>query len=633
MPSVCKLSTRSWIALVWLALGMLLPCPAHACDECIAQQAWVSDPAGAMALPQVMAQPEQRFSGVLAKGFGNETLWIRLHIDPARAGVGPDERLHLIVRPAYLDKIALHDPLRAGMPPLVMGDQHAIDPANASPTLTLPLVAGDRPRDLWVSLKSTSSRIAHFSVVTDDDLRAGDMRWLGRSAVFLGVLSALVLWGLVMALAERQALTGLFLCVQLAAWVYTFCGLGIARAWVGDAVPPEWIDRSVTYATQAYVCAGFVFNQLVLNELNVPRWTRRLFACLMLVFPLDLALALTGQVSLAQQINSLMTLIGAVFWVVCFHLSRPEAGKGPLGSGLAERRLIGTYFWVLLAFLLASSATLLGWQALPKLFTVYSNLMVSTISGAMMLAMAHYRSYRIEQHAQSLQVAHQAAVQRAQQEHMHREEKERLLAMLSHELKTPLAAIGMLTALREMPAHLSQQINGLVKAVGSLLDRSTQSGNIEDGRVRVRAVEFSLGDLLQQVCGESAQPCRIRLQDLPAGTTLRSDPVVLGVILRNLVENALKYSPQDSVVTILLDGAHPQGAFHVDVRNLQGVAGVPDPLQLFSKFYRSPEARFTSGSGLGLYISRGLAATLGAELSYLPDTDGIRFRLAVGWCR
>jgi len=65
----------------------------------------------------------------------------------------------------------------------------------------------------------------------------------------------------------------------------------------------------------------------------------------------------------------------------------------------------------------------------------------------------------------------------------------------------------------------------------------------------------------------------------------------------------------------------------VEVSNRAGSAGVPDPRQVFKKYYRAPGAHGKIGSGLGLHIAQGFAQKIGGELRFQPSPDQVQFAL------
>jgi K+-sensing histidine kinase KdpD len=157
-----------------------------------------------------------------------------------------------------------------------------------------------------------------------------------------------------------------------------------------------------------------------------------------------------------------------------------------------------------------------------------------------------------------------------------------------------------------------------------------QTSQVEDGAIEVHMANCEVvtlvGDLLKTTPGHG------RLELVHAeGATLgtRTDPYLLQVILRNLLDNALKYSAADAPVRIVIDSVNAANKWNITVSNRPGHAGWPDRQKVFEKYYRSPTASHRSGSGLGLYMIQGLARTLGGRLVYEPDAQWVRFRLEV----
>lgn len=619
-----------WLRRLLLWLFLLATSPlALACDACIVEQAWIEDDSGQLSLAQVRTQPEHRFEGGISKGFGSSTLWIRLRIDPRPAQVAPRETLYLTIRPAFLDEVTLHDPQQVGIAPPVIGDHFALAADDHSPFLTLRLPAGDSPRDVWLALRSTSTRTAFFQINTAAEMLRLDRAWLSLAAALLGFLVCVLLLGMVKLAIERTLLTFCFVCVQVGAVLYTASSMGLPRAWLGHHVPHTWLDTVVTYSGQFYVFAGYAFNLALFSELKKPRWMVGVLGLLKVVFPVNLTLALLGHTSLAQLSNTIMSILGIVLFALASFRTQPMASEIEVAKAPLNPRVIRLYFWVCLMIVPVSSFMFMGVYSPPALLVIYWSLLYAVFASLMMFGVVQMRSHGMRMFTQSVQTAQELAQQRAEQEREHREDRDRLLAMLNHELKTPLAAIRMLTGLREMPARIGAEIGELVKTVSELVDRSAQSSTIDDRKVRVRRADFSFAALIEHVCEQSGQGARIQLTCPKAEVLLHSDAALVEVIVKNLLENALKYSPEDSQVQVRLDLTEADGPLSLEVGNQPGLAGAPDPAQIFTKYYRSPGAHFTSGTGLGLYVARGLAEALGGNLSLVPDPVGVRFRLSL----
>mgnify|MGYP003488691202 FL=1 len=97
------------------------------------------------------------------------------------------------------------------------------------------------------------------------------------------------------------------------------------------------------------------------------------------------------------------------------------------------------------------------------------------------------------------------------------------------------------------------------------------------------------------------------------------------MMLRNLVDNAVKYAPEGSPILVQLN-ANAQG-WQLSVRSRVGAVGFPDADQIFNKYYRSPLAMRRSGLGLGLYWVRGAARQLGGDATYARDQEWVVFTL------
>lgn len=114
------------------------------------------------------------------------------------------------------------------------------------------------------------------------------------------------------------------------------------------------------------------------------------------------------------------------------------------------------------------------------------------------------------------------------------------------------------------------------------------------------------------------------------------DAVLLRVILINLLDNALKYSPPGSSVTLTVDAPALAGTAGplLTISNWPGRAGRPDPKRVFSKYYRSDGARHTTGSGQGTYLVAGLARLLGLMVECDPGRaaePATQIRFMVRW--
>jgi two-component system phosphate regulon sensor histidine kinase PhoR len=198
------------------------------------------------------------------------------------------------------------------------------------------------------------------------------------------------------------------------------------------------------------------------------------------------------------------------------------------------------------------------------------------------------------------------------------------VANASHELKTPVAAVRalaetLLTALPEDPEagrrfaeRIGREAERLDVLVRDLLDLS----RVERGTLDVEPVD--LVGLAKEVVGgygDRAEERRIKLRtELQPQVSMRGDRAQLGLLLSNLVDNALRYTPAKGTVCVRLDATESRAVLQVTDTG-EGIPAGELP-RVFERFYRVDKARAreTGGTGLGLAIVRHVAESHGGTV-------------------
>ena len=205
--------------------------------------------------------------------------------------------------------------------------------------------------------------------------------------------------------------------------------------------------------------------------------------------------------------------------------------------------------------------------------------------------------------------------------------KDAVIASVSHDLRTPLTTIKALAADLasdgdERAMTIVEEADRLNALVADLLDISRLNSGTASLKPEPNEAEDLIGALLQRIAGatngreikvsiEEGDPLLIGRFDFPQ--TLRA--------LVNLVENALKYSPENSRVDI---GVRREGAWLAfSVGDRGEVVPVEERERIFEPFYRKPGLPpDVGGSGLGLSIARALAEAQGSSLAYEAREGG-----------
>jgi PAS domain S-box-containing protein len=224
--------------------------------------------------------------------------------------------------------------------------------------------------------------------------------------------------------------------------------------------------------------------------------------------------------------------------------------------------------------------------------------------------------------------------------------KEEFIATASHDLKSPLTSIRgyaqlLLRRVRAPQLDLDQMAQALVVidaqtvAMTRLLDDLLDASRVQGRSLEPRTAPCDLGECLQTILARLNPDERARVDVALPDTPLSGEweQKRIEQVLANLVGNALKYSPESEPVRVTVERRAREIEVTVSDR---GIGIPPEELpRLFERFHRTPQALASglSGTGLGLYISRGIIAAHGGRIyaeSRGPDQGAsFRFRLPV----
>lgn len=199
--------------------------------------------------------------------------------------------------------------------------------------------------------------------------------------------------------------------------------------------------------------------------------------------------------------------------------------------------------------------------------------------------------------------------------------KSRFLAAASHDLRQPLHAVSMLNGLltraqspesvADISRHMARSLSTLQRLFSSVLDYS----RLEAGAPEPVPSWFELAPWLDRLAAEyqpiAAQKGLVLRHDCPA-VQIRSDAQILERILRNLIENAIKFTDQGNIT---LTAARTDDSLTLTVAD--SGPGIPDNLkaEIFKEYFQACAEKKEEGLGLGLAIVRHLAPLLGMGIT------------------
>jgi len=207
------------------------------------------------------------------------------------------------------------------------------------------------------------------------------------------------------------------------------------------------------------------------------------------------------------------------------------------------------------------------------------------------------------------------------------------VSIVSHELRGPLTAMkGFIRSLvrgGDMPAETRreflQTMDAQTDRLNELVEDLLAVGRIESRRLKLALTDVDLEAVTSKLAAElrTKWPDRaIAVETDPTLPTVRADPDAVHEILGNLLDNALKYSPAQSEVKIVL--GHDKDAAEVSIEDFGSGLRPEEVTHLFDKFRRlvSPETRDAGGSGLGLYIVKHMTEAHGGTV-VVTSTPGL----------
>jgi two-component system sensor histidine kinase KdpD len=227
-------------------------------------------------------------------------------------------------------------------------------------------------------------------------------------------------------------------------------------------------------------------------------------------------------------------------------------------------------------------------------------------------------------------------VTRAQAARESEEFKSTLLDGLAHEFKTPLTSIKAATTalLASSVSDATQQqelltvVDQEAERLSRLVTEATRVARIEAGEIHLNRESHPVDTLIQAVLAQMEPQCdgrRLEVSIAPNLAPVFIDADLIQLALRQIIDNALKYSPRTSAIHISSPIA--EGKVLIVIRNEGEPLSQSERLRIFDKFYRGRNVRRqVAGTGMGLPVARSILLAHGGDVQLLSsDASGTEF--------
>ena len=210
--------------------------------------------------------------------------------------------------------------------------------------------------------------------------------------------------------------------------------------------------------------------------------------------------------------------------------------------------------------------------------------------------------------------------------------KTKFLSLVSHEFKTPLSGILTSAILLEKYKLTEQQLNRdkhiktiteKVNYLNNILNDFLSLEKLETGRVNYNFKTFKISKVVNEVVYNAnmllKQGQKINYPKNIDEFVIHQDEKILELAFSNLIHNAIKYSPGESIIDIVIE----QNTLETTIAVIDSGIGIPikEQKNIFNRYFRAENATLTQGTGIGLNIAKSHIENLGGTIIFLSKEN------------
>ncbi len=548
-----------FIALVWLGLCSWQVSANQGVDLIQSQAHWI-DRSGQAVIEQVTQSSFESFEHLLAKGYSKHPIWIK--VSYKKADKPNKEDLVLRILPTYLDEVTLYQRVGQRWVSSSTGDRYPFaerDNQNTALSFNLHPQAEDV---IYLRLQTTSTSLMSLEVVTQKHFSQLEGRRDTLLGIYFGSLIILMLISTTIGWLSKQSHLRLFALFEFAELLYATAFTGYMPRFILPS-HPLLMDLLFGVFVISHIFTGILFHRSLLKSLlnhRIINWTFNFVTVLYLgLYAVYLFYDRQMALSLTLLVMMPCTLIFAYVALFIFIKKPKIPNKYAIAS--VYTALVGS-----ILFAVAPPLGLINGVEVSLYASLLNGFVFSILMFILLLSDLRYQERQLLELEKTALVSNQEiAFQRAENER-----QSKFMAMLSHELKTPLAVIKLAVDSGLKNNRYETHANKAITDLNQIIDRSVQMSRLDQGSYPIQKTELNVSDLLQSLLGVQAH--RFELV-MPSNLKIQSDPFLVQIILGNLIENALKYSKEESSISIEFKETEDQVV--MTISNLPNIAGMP----------------------------------------------------------
>lgn len=611
---------KAWVFAIHLAIFaccLSFVAEAKAEESLLVSQSYWVDGTGRAEVTDAMAAHYQPHDGIISEGYTHAALWLKLEI--GNEGSGP---VAVVVNPPFLERMDLYATgAEAGRPLLHLVSGRDVVPNEVNHVgLSSGFIVepSEGPQTLFLRISSSTTLTANVAVMSLKDAMMANQRLEAILAVYVAFLIGLCLWGLVSWLVRKEAIYGFFVLRQLYSLLFFLAFFGLLRFFYPDDLSSTARGHIYDFILVTVVAVTGSFDLKLLSSFGAARWLGRILGAILCLPVIGVIVLLLGKPSEALHFNAyVVNLVMVITCLLAFSVRDHEGEQ----HGPSAVWIIRAGFLLLSVIIMVPS--LMHLKVIPTRMTAVNFIFTHALLSAMiMVALLTIRARRRDLAAQQAILQVHVKERELFEESQRRNEKERFLSMLTHELRNPL---GVIRLVADSKSPDGRTIEKAAQDMAGVIERVEQSEKLDGRPLALDPVHIELDEFLGALAAEKPFRGRVKIScEDPLAISI--DGLILRSVLRNLLDNAMKYSPANSPIELVASSYLSSGrdGVRLQVINEVGEAGVPDPAKLYTKYYRSKRAHHQPGSGLGLYLVANWVRALGGEIAYdlLGNSDG-----------
>lgn len=591
-------SLLRWFVL----LALLLPVRMVWSQDLVLSRGLLVDASGEMTIDQVAQSRFKPIDRMVVEGYTSAVTWLKIEV---QATTTP---LVLRVLPTFLDHLTLYwrDPQSAtGWLRQSSGDQVAMND-RPLPFLSFAFpIDPNRQTTYFLRLQTSSSSMLIVNALSFQDALRAEWNAQVPQVIYYSLMLCILLWAISDFLIHRQLVVGLFILLQTAQILFNLAGAGyLAYAF------PRWTISDMVFSSLVILLVplALVFHRVLLAPFSPHRFALRLTELSILAGPILLVTLWTGAAQQALIINAAVTAFMPILLLYLVF----SAGRDHILRRSTLRLvyvILAISVWVLVLPLLGIFEAFGGY--------VNSRMLQGLVAALLMASVLFVRSQKLQRQSQRTSIDLARTEQHLADQQRRYVDQTRFLDMLTHELKTPVGVIRITTDTVSMSTSQRDRINRAIETISDVIERCRFATQVDHEQMKPVFAAVNLSELMMAVALSTLEPARIQ-GSFDKAVTVTTDPHLLKMVLQNLLDNALKYSPTGTIVTLALKTNHSSGRpneqVQIDVANALPPGAKPEPTEIFKKYYRGVGSIGISGTGLGLYLVDQIVDLVGGSI-------------------